>query len=234
MTGTERLSYLLDISLPAGDLAHVEGWVNPGPPRHNRLDGYSAAQLLLLAAIHEAQGPLAVSADLENAVARHVLSCGSQALRGNGSKTLRAYIGTPLFAGRVAAETIRAAVQRHPEARLDGELNRLLDNAVESLWTDTKEGWIHPHPRRDAAAGLGLIRHVNLLQYSRDVHRGLDWLGRTAACNSSVYQPHLRKLCQMVFEEHLRSGLNQGRTSLLGQALTAFTPMSHTTGGDDQ
>lgn len=205
------------------ELAAIPSWTNPGPLQPSCRDGYSVACALLTNAANAAhEHNAALREDCYAGMARQILSCGKQVV--DGPLRLQAYAGMPLFAGRVAAEAIRVACLEHVEAGRDGELLRLVDDCISSLW-GRHGASVRVEKPQDHMTGMALRRHIEFLRYGQDVHRGLVMLARTAACDTALYSTHLRRLNQDAFDHHSRHDRHRSEgLPHLARALTALLP----------
>jgi hypothetical protein len=208
---------VLTVTPSPATLAAMPNWVRPRQHDPALRDGLSLAQYLINIAMWEARESGADD-QLDEAVARTILTYGAAAHPGTAPFTANAAAGTTLFAARLAAETLRFACRAHPEARADATLSRLFDSALGQLFRNGRPLC----PSGDPRPGLALLRHVKGLKYDHDVHPALEAFARAAACKGAVYQGHLRKLADAVARQHMRTERRTGQSSLLAQALTAL------------
>ncbi|MFI1205614.1 hypothetical protein ACH4VR_40370 [Streptomyces sp. NPDC020883] len=231
MTMTYEWAYdLFNLSPPKDLLRDVPSWVDPGPVTPSGRDSYSIACAVVATAVHAAHDRHVGTQDAHYlGIAQRALSCGSHVV--DGPAQLRAYIGLPLFAGLVAAETIRNACLDHAEAGRDGELLGLIGDSIDSLW-QRHRGSIRITGPTDPQAGTALRRHAEILRYDQDVHPGLVLLGRTAACSTPLFSRHLRRLNQAVYDHHAHHYLHRAEDSSqspLARAMTTLlAPAEHT------
>ncbi|KAB7835742.1 hypothetical protein [Streptomyces mobaraensis] len=179
-------------------------------------DAVGIAQGLLCTAVVEAAP--AGTWDVHELVNKAVLYYGNKAAPGASWDT-KAAVGATLLSGQIAARTIQRVVRAHPAAGRDATLGPMVDQAVSRMWAPWKPTL---PPSGEPAAGLRMLRHVRSLGYHRDVHPGLEWLAKTLACPSDLYQRHLRRLSDVVVNYHLRNEKRGGPDSYLAQSLTAY------------
>lgn len=192
---------VLSVQVSAEALKVVPAWAYPGPPDTRGMDGYHIATGLLYAAYgaHLGDTGLETQEWLHQATAARIMEHGRCArLR---AEKLTAYVGAPLFAGRLSAEVIRRTCLKY--APDDQVLHDAVDDVIGLLWPTRATSRPPGQGSGGVMKGLALLRHVQRLGYG-ELHPGLELLGKAAAKDDHLYPRVLRNLNRVVAERHMR------------------------------
>ncbi|WP_158888036.1 hypothetical protein [Amycolatopsis anabasis] len=191
----------------------IPRWARPTP------QGFTDAQILIAVLLRAGRAASALGYEaegkiLDRALAR-VLWCGHAG--GAKGPSHRVLVGTSLFAGHLAALTVRQFLRHHDASREDETLHDLVDTVLNLLWPDGAAAT----PTADSLhAGRALRRDYERRGYHDPVATtAVDYLCRAATKVSNAddkYPAALHHLIRTINQRILHS---PARPAWLGQVL---------------